>query len=683
MATEDGGLDHQFTYDADAAMHTQVRSNLKHWASVKRVLRTTYLDTENFDLLHAGITLRHRSTIGKAGKVGTPHTEAKIPTEQGLVRISGLQAVRAVADTLGLDLESTNALHPVAMQTKSRRLLFASGSPLAPDFVVALDVADSEVDGQHFERHEIEAQLFTLVPWRKEVDTNRLARFDQFRLRLEREFGLEARPSAGYELVMELAGISSNRSIESEARVCTQSRKGAHEERLFRGLTEGATLKTETLFSSSPQLVVNASHVQVVEFEGLPIIPLAEVFSDPQAAFIGFGKPNVFLALPHQAHQPHQVEGEPGWDKFAAFMFWRKRSFVANTKGRVQGGVFVQMCDLPARAITELHATMRAQQGRRTITCANATGKVMSASGFTSNGKSLARKVRPMTLAQTIWDGGLEFDGEALELRFIKTNPGTLDDHFAGVLRKEWTSPFRAIVKLVHSNKSTAKAPKLEPRPLSPLIVESHDDANQLELRMGRPSKLAVLLGRQWGEHPIFEARLNPEILDINSPAFSELASPLEAYPGTLDLVSRLKRYVLFSRPVVKVIRAQMAREMNSLGRLAGPVLVGMFQRGTKGNPFLYNVIITGTSARMARLENRTEKDVAKANWLLAKHVLLSGYDPDVRFAGEIWVEDTDSGQRLWINNNSGTYKPTPQQAEAAARFLRQLTNVDVAVHQN
>jgi hypothetical protein len=675
MSTDLMGIDRQVTYAADAELLANVRSNLEHWCSLTRVLRTTYLDTADFDLLNAGITLRHRTSVGKSGQQGKAKTEAKIPTEEGLLRIGGARAAAVVSQRLGIDLERCDALRPVAVQTKMRRLLLASGSFVAPDFVVALDVAYSDVDGQQFERHEIEAQLFTSLPWKRGVETGRIARFEQFRLRFEREFGLETRPAAGYELVMESAGVPSTRMSKSRHTGPQRLERGGPDEHLYNGLTEGATLKTDTLFSSRPQLIVNASHVQVREHEGLPIVPIAEVFSAPTATFIGFGKPNVFLTIP--------CLGENlGWEKFAAFMFWRKRSYVANTKGIVQGGMFIEMRNLPERAIGALHTTMRSQQGQRTITCANATGKVLSASGFTSNGKSLARKVRPMTLARTIWNGGLEFDGKAVELRFINTNTGTLDDHFAKVLRKEWSSPVRAIAKLVPAKETKTRAPKIEPRLLQPLTFETPDAANHLELRMGRPSKLAVILRRHWGDHPIFEVRLDPRVLNIETADFSELSAPLRAYPGKLDAVSKIKRYVLFSRPVVRFIRAHMAQEMKTLGRFHGPVLVGMFQRQTGAQPFLYNVIITGTSARMTRLENGTAKDVAKANWLLAKHVLLSGYDCDVRFAGEIWVEDTETGQKLWINNNSGTYKPTSDQAEAAARFLERLIGVEVAVYQ-
>jgi hypothetical protein len=450
------------------------------------------------------------------------------------------------------------------------------------------------------------------------------------------------------------------------------------EGRLFAGLTDGVKLAPEPLFSGQTQLVVDASHVTTVVHEGLTVIPVAEVFSNPDATFIGFGTPNVFLALPRSA----DAANGPGWDRFAAFMFWRQAAYTADSKGRVQGGVFIELRDLPPYALVKLREGMEKMHGRKTITCANATGRVLTHAGFTCHGQPLARKVRPMKLAESIWDGGLEFNGKPVELRIIRTTSGTVSDHFVGVLGKESTSPFRAVKKIIKSkSEKHAKAPVIEARPLPAATAHHVDEAKHLELRVGRPSKLAVLFRQKWGEHPIFEARLDPTTLDIDGPNFTELRAPLKAYPGKLDLVSKAKRYVLFSKPVIKALRAQMAVKMDSLGRISGPTLVDMFQAGTPDDPFLYNVVITGTSARMTRLENRNAKDVGKANWILAKHVLLSGYDPDVRYAGEIWVHDTEAGRTIHINDNSGTYKPSSAHGAAAARFLQQLTNVSVEFH--
>jgi hypothetical protein len=451
---------------------------------------------------------------------------------------------------------------------------------------------------------------------------------------------------------------------------------------LFDGLTHGARMRTEALLSGRSHVVVDASHVATVEHEGISVIPIAEVFSDPQATFLGFGIPNVFLALP----RPATADRGPGWDKFAAFMYWRKAAFIADTKGRVQGGVFIELRHLPPPAVDAMRQAMVTVTGRRTISCANATGRVLSAAGFTCNGRLLTTAVRPMKLAEAIWNNGLEYHDSPVDLRVIRTHSASVSDHFLRVWRKEVTSLFRVVGKIYQRKTEHMSVPLIEPRPLAPATPATsvtstssqQTNGNRLELRVGRPTRLAAVLRQKWGDHPIFEATLDRSIADVDGPDFAELRPTLNAYPGKLDAVSKLKRYVLFSKPVVKAVRRHMAVQMDSLGRLPSTTLVDMFQTGPAENPFLYNVVITGTSARMSRLENRTERDIDKANWILAKHVLLAGYDPDVRYAGEIWVEETAEGRVLRLNDNSGTYRPTRAQAGAAARFLSQLTGVPV-----
>lgn len=455
------------------------------------------------------------------------------------------------------------------------------------------------------------------------------------------------------------------------------------EHELFDGLTAGARLATDQLFNRGSQLVVDASHVQTVEHHGLSVIPIDEVFTDPTAAFIGFGFPNVFLAVPRLATDDKGV----GWDRFAAFMFWRQSSYVHDTRGRVQGGVIFELRGLSPAAIDNLRLTMANHEGQRNISCAHANARVLNDAGFTCGGERLSRSIRPMRLARRIWENGLEYAGQPIGLRVIRTNGGSVSDHFAGVIRKEATSFGRAIKKMWkkrtdrRSLAAKASAPIIAARPLEPVQVTVSESTPRLELRVGKPSRVALLLRLHWGEHPIFEAVLNRAQVDLDGGAFPALAEPLVPFPGTLDAVTKAKKYVLFSRPSVKLIRRQMAKDMESLGRLAGPTLVSMLQADTPETPFIYNVVLTGSSFRLSRLENRSDKDVDKANWILAKHVLLSGYDPDVRYAGEAWAEDTPDGRIMHINNNSGTYKPSPVQLEAARRYLSEAFEMTVIAH--
>ncbi len=199
-ASTSGSIDYQVTYWADAALQATVRATLPHHRIVHRVLRTTYLDSPNYDLHRLGITLRERCRVTSDGTLGSVTTEAKIPTDNGLQRVGGDEARAAVSNMLGADVAAL--LRPVAVQTKTRELLLAGGWALAPQFVVALDTADVSIAKQNQQRCEMEAQIFTALPWTKRVDARRVTRFDAFCRKIEADFGLRTMAESGYHAIM-------------------------------------------------------------------------------------------------------------------------------------------------------------------------------------------------------------------------------------------------------------------------------------------------------------------------------------------------------------------------------------------------------------------------------------------------------------------------------------------------
>ncbi len=196
MAPEPPVIDHQVTYVASPELHAHIRSQLAYHRIVNRVLRTSYLDSAAHDLHRRGITLRERCSIAKNGKLGVLKVEAKIPSSDGLLRVSGSQARQAVVNIIG-----SVELQTVAAQTKTRQLLLVSGRFFAPDFVVALDVADVEANGNRTQRHEVETQIFTSLPWTMRVSPDRVERFHQFCQQLEHDFTLARATQSGYRAI--------------------------------------------------------------------------------------------------------------------------------------------------------------------------------------------------------------------------------------------------------------------------------------------------------------------------------------------------------------------------------------------------------------------------------------------------------------------------------------------------
>ena len=194
------------------------------------------------------------------------------------------------------------------------------------------------------------------------------------------------------------------------------------------GLTAGSHLRPQVLGTRGSRMCVDTTHVRVRVDPGtqLVLFPLQDVFVAP-SVFLGFGTPNAYLAFP--------ADGVT-WQKFSAFMFWRTPSFVAATKGRVQAGILFEMPQLPAAAVAQITTAAAAHSGRRSVTCARACAHVLASAGFTSGGRSLRRHVRPSRLGARLWESGLEWRGEPVDLRVIQTARSP-SDHFTSVWKKE------------------------------------------------------------------------------------------------------------------------------------------------------------------------------------------------------------------------------------------------------
>jgi hypothetical protein len=194
---------------------------------------------------------------------------------------------------------------------------------------------------------------------------------------------------------------------------------------------------------------------------------------------------------------------------------------------------------------------------------------------------------------------------------------------------------------------------------------------------ISRPSWFGVWLGFILGQRPVFSAE--PD-MKINAP---EIQEALPAFPGKLDKVTKLKRYILFSRPVVWAIRRHLVRDIDQYKDVPRQAIVEMLRQSdgpTQEQAFVYNLVVTGSSVHIARLENQNGRDRKIINWLMAKHVLISGYDHDVRFAGEIWSYVVDGEYIVYLSPNSGTYRPGDERLKAIAAYLHDVFQVKVEI---
>lgn len=405
------------------------------------------------------------------------------------------------------------------------------------------------------------------------------------------------------------------------------------------------------------------------ERSGLLFCSVDSVFRNSNSVFIGFGIPNVFTMIP---------DGEGKWDKYTAFMFYRQRSYVAYDMDRMQVGVYFELRDLEPDAIASLRREMENQKGRRTASCANANARVLTSAGFTSGGKSLQRVYRPSRLSALIWENGLEYKGKKVSVRILYAGRAA-GDHFLSVWRKEFTSFCRSIKKkFIRHDHPTGTAPQFEERQLTGMSDERWKNSKEFAtVGISRPSWCGVWLGFLLGQRPIFSTETDVPI------EASVLQDALPAFPGELDSVTKLKRYILFSRPVVWLIRRHLIRSIDQYTDVPRQSIVEMLRRSdgpSHKEAFLYNIVVTGSGISIARLENRNGRDRKIVNWLMAKHVLISGYNKDVRFAGEIWCCKLDGEFVIFLNRNSGTYKPTEERLVAMTDYLSNVFGAKVVI---
>ncbi|CAF0837666.1 unnamed protein product [Didymodactylos carnosus] len=126
-------------------------------------------------------------------------------------------------------------------------------------------------------------------------------------------------------------------------------------------------------------------------------------------------------------------------------------------------------------------------------------------------------------------------------------------------------------------------------------------------------------------------------------------------------------------------IRSQMASGWDNHGYFSAAALSSMMSVDPKKEN-KYNVVITGDC--LIGMHNSV--GIKFVDWLLSKHVLMSGYDDDVRFAGEIWMEHRNEGLVLHVSNNSGTYLPTDEQLTATGQYVAAaLPGLRVELHPN
>ena len=461
------------------------------------------------------------------------------------------------------------------------------------------------------------------------------------------------------------------------------------------GLACGSFLRPEALFKAKTQTVVctarsyaNPTGLEETKVGKLQVVNMDQFMRGKNEVLIGFGKPNVFTLIP-----PAEGAEKQSYNKLDAFMFYRKKTRVT-TASVAQSGVFLRPRNLPAGAVEIMRTAMQAQEGKRGISCAKTNATMLTESGFTSGGKKLSGEFRPQALFMHIIENGLEYKGQKVQFDILNTTPGSIEDHFKAVLKKERSSPIRAIEKIFKKDEKSdsetaalkeAKQLKAVDNPEVPVLGGA-----PIRIRNSRPAESMAGLRNYWGQHILWEALPDKNRVDVNSFLPDKLDDKFSIAKATgkkLSTVDKLKS-AAFSRPMISKIRKRLAKHFDDMGEYQPGQIKAMIPVADPGKPpIMFNVVVCGPEVENRVSITRIDGGKKAADWVLSKHVLISGYDPDVRFAGEIWAErytaaDGSEQTRLHINNNSGTYQPNDEQVKNAAAYLRELfPGVEIVAH--
>lgn len=436
--------------------------------------------------------------------------------------------------------------------------------------------------------------------------------------------------------------------------------------------------RPEFLFGSHVDQVIDASSIRERTIKDLRVFRICDLFSGSNEIFLGFGLPNVYLTVP---------DGKGGYEKFAAKSLKRAPSVVEDTRNFVQSGIMLRMLNLPEHAAAKMREAMRVHDGKKYWTCVNANLRVLEDAGFTSGNRKLSSIYMPYALLSYLLTNGLEFEGKPVQMEVIRTTQANMESYARQIIAAElmtfcrhgermlevkaqsskpWkvvkavvSSPFK-LVGLVGSAVGLGSSkPAVISREVAPALPADAEYHNDIRVKLSVASSAGTILRQFWGAHALFtgeQTRVNP--LDY-------LSERLKPFPQVKpNLATRLKKRVLFSKYVIKLIHTVLAPDYADLGLKSERDVYDMLRTDSAKKSNKYNLVVTTKKIIIAR----TTVGVKLVDWILSKHVLASGYDPEVLFAGEIWK---DASGVIHINGNSGTYQPTDEQVLAIGRYMQ------------
>jgi hypothetical protein len=431
--------------------------------------------------------------------------------------------------------------------------------------------------------------------------------------------------------------------------------------------------------------VIDATTVRENAVADLMVFKISDVFSGGDEIFIGFGRPNAYLVCP---------DGKGGYQKFAGKSLKRAPSVIEATRNFAQSGLLIRLKGLPPEAAERLREAMQHFHGNKYWTCVNACMRVMERAGFKSGSRPLHKRYWPYSLFTSLVNDGLTFDGKPIEYDVIRTTPDRIERYALRIIGAEVTTFCRHSQRNMEAKaKAGSKFSKFmlgvtglparlvggggkrkanrNTAPVAPALPDDVEYLREIDMKVSSASTAGAIMRLFWGAHNLFEGSQTRVDVEKFQP------TPLKPFPQAKpNLATRAKKAVLFSRPVIWLMRKILVpRYVAVQGLRSEQDVYNMLRTHSEQQPNKYNLVVLKqrmpdgkiiTTIILARITSGAKL----LDWILSKHVLMAAYSAYTFFAGEIWKDEQGV---VHYNRNSGTFQPSAEQAEAMGGFFQEV----------
>jgi hypothetical protein len=441
----------------------------------------------------------------------------------------------------------------------------------------------------------------------------------------------------------------------------------------------------EQLFGTLVPEVIDASILRKRKVEGLWLFRLSDLFAGSNETFLGFGLPNAYIDV---------ADGKGDYQKLSVKSLKRAPTTIDDTHGFAQAGVQLWLQGLTEEAREALRASMQKYVGTEFITCVLGCMTVLEDAGFTSGKTPLTEHKMPSSVLPTLIENGLSFRGQKVTVRVIRTSSVAATELFALKIRHAELATFRRHAQrnlqmsartnlfaraaqfvaslpgcainafFDHKEQQTAKQVIADGLPYG-------KEYKKATLYVSMPSWFGRILRLFWGSHALYKVVPHGVNLD------DYLTGSLEAFPQkNPGFVTRMKKKILFSPAVIKVIRKILCPTFVLAGEKDERDFYDALSTHTKEQPRKFNLVVVGGGYDWSFTVARIAVGWGWVDWILSKHLVLTGWARYVPFCGEFFK---DVFGRYNVTPDSGTYMPEDERLNGIVKALQAVTpNVPV-----